>query len=111
MPHHASAPVTAQPMAGHRIAHALAAKGLGKTNLDKEILARAIRPTETNPLRGVATTGHQDSADRKILPNRAATGPRVLMQTTALHEAAVAKPAELAVATVDGVHDRAKGEY
>ena len=111
MPHHASAPVTAQPMAGHRIAHALAAKGLGKTNLDKEILARAIRPTETNPLRGVATTGHQDSADRKTLPNRAATGPRVLMQTTARHAAAVGKPAELAVATVDGVHDRAEGEY
>ena len=110
MPHHASAPVTAQPMAGHRIAHALAAKGLGKTNLDKEILARAIRATETNPLRGVATTGHQDSADRKILPNRAATGPRVLMQTTARHAAAVGKPAELAVATVDGAHDRANGE-
>ena len=111
MPHHAPAPVTAQPMAGHRIAHALAAKGLGKTNLDKEILARAIRATETNPLRGVATTGHQDNANRKAQPNRAATGPRVLMQTTARHAAAVGKPAEMAVATVGGVHDRAEGEY
>ena len=110
MPHHGPAPVTAQPMAGHRIARAPAAKGLGKTNLDKEILARAIRATETNPLRGVATTGHQDNANRKAQPNRAATGPRVLMQTTARHAAAAGKPAELAVATVDGAHDRANGE-
>ena len=111
MPQHAPAPVTVQPMAGDRIARAPAGNDRDRMKQDKEILARAIRPTETNPLRGVATTGHQDSADRKILPNRAATGPRVLMQTTALHEAAVAKPAELAVATVDGVHDRAEGEY
>ena len=110
MPHHAPALVTAQPMAGHRIARAPAANDRDKMKQDKEILARAIRPTETNPLRGVETTGHQDNADRKILPNRAATGPRVLMQTTVRHEAAAGKPAELAVATVDGAHDRANGE-
>ena len=110
MPHHGPAPVTAQPMAGHRIARAPAVNDRGKRMLDREFLPRAIRPTETNPLRGVETTGHQDSADRKTLPNRAATGPRVLMQTTARHAAAVGKPAEMAVATVGGVHDRANGE-
>ncbi len=107
---HAPAPVTAQPMAGHRIARAPAGNDRDRMKQDKEILARAIRPTETNPLRGVETTGHQDNADKKTLPNRAATGPRVLMQTTARHAAAVGKPAELAVATVDGAHDRANGE-
>ena len=110
MPHHAPAPVTAQPMAGHRIARAPAVNGRGKRMQDREILARATRPTETPPLRGVETTGRQDSADRKTLPNRAATEPRVLMQTTARHAAAVGKPAEMAVATVGGVHDRANGE-
>ena len=118
-PHHGPAQEAVLPTAGHRIAHGLAVKGQGKTNLDNGILdngnlcvgilERAIRPTGTiSPHDEAATVPPRDRAISKDPTGRkpiVALGP---MLTTAHPGDAVARLAKLADqadATADGVHN------
>ena len=128
-PHPGPAPGAALPTAGHRIAHGLAAISQGKTDLDngilhsvilangilgkgildKEIPGNAVRATGTTSPHDVATTAPQrgraiskDPTGRKPI---VALGP---MLTTAHPGDAVARLAKLADqadATADGVHN------
>ena len=113
------APEAVLPTAGHRIAHGLAAKSQGKTDLDKEILDNGILDKEIpgNAVRVTRTTGPQNVATTAPQRGRAIskdpTGHKTIvalgpMLTTAHPGDAAARLARLAGqvdATMDGVHN------
>ena len=117
------APEAVLPTAGHRIAHGLAAKSQGKTDLDKEILDNGILDKEIpgNAVRVTRTTGPQDMATTAPQRGRAIskdpTGRKTIvapgpMPKTAHPGGAAARLARLAGqadAMVDGDHNILNG--